>query len=492
MKQIGHQLNILNQFKNQPNTKHYFMKKKIYGFRKGLIALCAMMGLAQLASAQVGVGIPSPDPSAQLQIESTTKGLLIPRVATTSSVLVPATGLIVYQTGGTAGFYYNKGTSVAPQWVRVADETSVGLADEAVTNAKVAPTAAIAYSKLNLTNSVQNGDITANAITTSKVANGTVTTSKIADSAVSGLKLLTGVVSPRHMSTYGITTGQVLSFDGTNVVWSTPAGSGASGAAGGDLTGTFPNPTVANSAITSAKVLDGTLVDADVSPTAAIAYSKLTLTNSIQNGDILPNAITTSKVANGTVTTSKIADSSVSGLKILTNAVNNAHIANGVLLPAKLSAAGATTGQALVYNGSSVGWANVSAATASYGFATVGANTVNVLLGGTNVQLPNNQRLNGVLVDGSNSSFTVITAGTYRIDYSINMAAALPVGSRITINGTEEQSSFISSPTATNRLSAFTIVALTAGDTINLQLYGLLGAVTLQSGQGAALSIQKL
>eukprot|EP01041_Mallomonas_annulata_P000225 gene225-410_t len=51
-------------------------------------------------------------PSAMLDVSSTNKGLLVPRmtIAQRDAIASPATGLLVYQTNGTAGFYYYNGT----------------------------------------------------------------------------------------------------------------------------------------------------------------------------------------------------------------------------------------------------------------------------------------------------------------------------------------------------------------------------------------------
>jgi hypothetical protein len=55
----------------------------------------------------------SPNSSAMLDIKSTTKGLLPPRMTAVNrlAIPVPAAGLIVYQTDATAGYYYYNGTS---------------------------------------------------------------------------------------------------------------------------------------------------------------------------------------------------------------------------------------------------------------------------------------------------------------------------------------------------------------------------------------------
>ena len=71
-------------------------------------------------SAQVGINNSNPDPTAALDITSVTGGLLIPRMTETNrgQIDTPAVGLIIYQTDGTPGFYYNNGSA----WVRLGDD----------------------------------------------------------------------------------------------------------------------------------------------------------------------------------------------------------------------------------------------------------------------------------------------------------------------------------------------------------------------------------
>jgi hypothetical protein len=61
----------------------------------------------------VGIGTLSPDVSSLLEISSTTKGMLIPRMtqAQRDAITTPATGLLIFQTDKTPGFYYYSGTA---------------------------------------------------------------------------------------------------------------------------------------------------------------------------------------------------------------------------------------------------------------------------------------------------------------------------------------------------------------------------------------------
>ncbi|MBK8390521.1 MAG: hypothetical protein IPL23_15080 [Saprospiraceae bacterium] len=70
-----------------------------------------------VSNAQVGINTTMPNSSAALDVTATDKGLLIPRVTTTGDIASPTAGMMVYQTGGTAGFYFYDG-----QWTLVKND----------------------------------------------------------------------------------------------------------------------------------------------------------------------------------------------------------------------------------------------------------------------------------------------------------------------------------------------------------------------------------
>jgi hypothetical protein len=99
----------------------------------------------------------------------------------------------------------------------------------------------------DLAGSYPNPTINNGAITANKLADNSVTTSKIVDASVTGAKLAAGVI---------------------------PTSLPPNGNAGGDLIGTYPNPSINNGAITNGKLAD--------------------------------NAVTTSKVVDGSITMAKL------------------------------------------------------------------------------------------------------------------------------------------------------------------------------------------
>jgi hypothetical protein len=82
---------------------------------KTIFTLCFVL-IASIIFGQtnnVGIGTTTPNATAMLDVSSTTKGILIPRMTAVqkSAISSPATGLLIYQTDGTPGFYYYNGSA---------------------------------------------------------------------------------------------------------------------------------------------------------------------------------------------------------------------------------------------------------------------------------------------------------------------------------------------------------------------------------------------
>ncbi len=220
-------------------------------------------------SAQIGVGTKTPHTDAMLEVKSTNKGLLLPRLSLVSTSSVEplsahVEGMSVYNTANTGdvtpGYYYNDGA----KWVRLASGLVADASD--TTNGLVRLAG-------DLSGTATAPTIAANAVTTDKIADGAVTVPKLnLGTATAGqvLKyngttwvaaddagLITTTVSNAVAS--GALTTTVNGVDATPVTLPVPTDASdlANGILrlAGDLAGTAEAPTITNSAVIS-KVLN--------------------------------------------------------------------------------------------------------------------------------------------------------------------------------------------------------------------------------------------
>lgn len=72
----------------------------------------------------IGIGTVAPNASAALEVNSTTKGFLLPTMTQTqrNAISTPATGLLIYQSDNTPGFYYYNGSA----WTAIAGAAAGG------------------------------------------------------------------------------------------------------------------------------------------------------------------------------------------------------------------------------------------------------------------------------------------------------------------------------------------------------------------------------
>jgi len=113
-----------------------------------------------------------------------------------------------------------------------------------------------------------------------------------------------------------------------------------------------------------------------------------------------------------------------------------------------------------------------------------------VVLGGTAIPLGTQSAASGIT--SSVDTVTVANTGTYRLSYCVDTTAALLMSTRITSNGTELPGSSVGGSLARSSWCRSLLAPLTAGTTLQVQAYGLLGVAILSNPGGFVFNIEQV
>ena len=202
--------------------------------------------------------------------------------------------------------------------------TTDKLANLAVTDAKLA------------SNAVTTAKINGLAVTTAKIATKAITNTKIADDAV-GTEHLNSQVQTRIAPASGGSTGQFLQKTSSGTTWA--------------------NATVADGAITAAKLASNAVTSVKIA-NSAVTNAKI-LNGTIAGTKLISGTIGTSNLGSNVVTEAKLASASVTSTRIAGGAVTEDKLSSGALARMAPSSGG-STGQYLRKTATGTEWETVS------------------------------------------------------------------------------------------------------------------------------------
>ena len=323
--------------------------------------------LSTVSFAQVGIGTTNPETSSALDVYSNNKGLLIPRVALSSStdtatISMPVNGLLVYNTAVisdiTKGFYYFDAT--ANSWKRLNTDASLSIGSISTSSNSNGATLTSGVLQLTPADITKGGIISATAQTIPGVKTfDAIPLAPTATAGSSNLQLATTAFVTNANATNANLTGPITSSGNTtSVALQTGTGTTFVMSASPTLTGTptLPTGTIATTQLagnnttaiaTTEFVTNANATNANL--TGPITSSGNTTSVALQTGtgttfvmSASPTLTGTPTLPTGTIATTQLAGNNTTAIAT-TAFVTNANATNANLTGDVTSVGNATT-----------------------------------------------------------------------------------------------------------------------------------------------------